>query len=98
MASEAADWPRLKVRAALLARGLTLTALAKRDGRSVAAFSLALGGPYPSIERVIADALDLDPWDIWPSRYHEDGSPRRNYTLERPRRGAKKKRGAQGGR
>lgn len=31
--------------------------------------------PYPRAERAIAKTLDMEPWDIWPERWNEDGSP-----------------------
>jgi len=33
--------------------------------------------PFPRAERIIADALDLEPWELWPDRYGPDNKPNR---------------------
>jgi Ner family transcriptional regulator len=33
---------------------------------------------WPAAERLVADALGMEPWDIWPSRYHPDHTPVRD--------------------
>jgi len=33
--------------------------------------------PFPKAERIIADALGIDPKDIWPTRYDAHGNPNR---------------------
>lgn len=38
--------------------------------------SMAIWRPWPKAERIIAEALGVPPEQIWPSRYHPDGSPR----------------------
>ena len=49
----------------------------------------ARGQWWPAVERIIADALSLEPWDIWPSRYNRDGTPKRRtaHPLTSGRRG-----------
>lgn len=83
------DWHRADVMAALrkTPEKWSLRGLALAHGYSRSAVSEALNRPWPAVERVIADALGLDPWDLWPSRYHADRSPKRGVpTSELPPR------------
>lgn len=71
------DWHKADVIAALHKRDLTLIGLSKANGyHTCNAVSQALHRTYPKVERIIAVALDLQPQQIWPSRYHPDGTPR----------------------
>lgn len=69
------DWHPADVVASLRKRGITLRALAIQHGlKDSSSFSAALVRSLPANEKRIADALDLHPKDIWPSRYNADGS------------------------
>jgi Ner family transcriptional regulator len=69
------DWHPADVIAALRKRGITLRALAVMHGiKDSSSFSAALVRSLPANEKRIADALEMHPKDIWPSRYFEDGS------------------------
>lgn len=69
------DWHPADVIAALRKRGITLRALATQHGiKDSSSFSAALVRSLPVNEKRIADALELHPKDIWPSRYFDDGS------------------------
>ena len=69
------DWHPADVIAALRKRGITLRALAVQHGlKDSSSMSAALVRSLPANEKRIADALGLHPKDIWPSRYHEDGT------------------------
>lgn len=71
------DWHPADIKAALDKAGWTLRALAAAHGLSGSTtLSAALVRSYPINEKRIADALGLLPRDVWPSRYHADGSPR----------------------
>lgn len=71
------DWHPADVKAALEKAGWTLRALAATHGLTGSTtLSATLVRSYPINEKRIADALGLHPKDIWPSRYHADGSPR----------------------
>ena len=66
----ARDWSKEEIKAALTKRGLTLKGLTLAHGyRSVDVCAQALQRPYPKAERIIANAIDLHPAIIWPSRY-----------------------------
>jgi Ner family transcriptional regulator len=61
----------------ILATGITLSELSVQNGFSPTAISVALRKRSPFVQQVIADRLGMRPQDIWPSRYDENGSPRR---------------------
>lgn len=71
------DWHPADVKAALEKAGLTLRALAKMHGLAdSSSMSAALVRSLPCNEKRIADALGMHPKQIWPSRYHTDGTPK----------------------
>lgn len=62
------------IKAAVRKTGSTLAALARKNGVSRQAMSLALQARVSSkAERIIADFLGLHPMKIWPSRYDKTG-------------------------
>lgn len=69
-----ADWRPRQVIAALDAIGWTCRKLAEHHGVSYTTIADALRSPYPISEKRIADVLKLHPKEIWPSRYHDDGT------------------------
>ncbi|EAM6404684.1 helix-turn-helix domain-containing protein [Salmonella enterica] len=60
---------RADIIAELKKRGISLAELGRRHGRSIHTAKNALDKPYPNGERWIADALGMEPKDIWPDRY-----------------------------
>lgn len=70
------DWHKADIVAALWKSGTSLQRLARQHGYAANSAHPALHRPWPKFERLIAEALGLNPQDIWPSRYHPDGSPR----------------------
>ena len=72
------DWHPADVVAALRKRGLSLRQLAMLNGYSNGnSIGHALRRPYPLVEGIIAEALELKPEVIWPTRYGPDGKPNR---------------------
>jgi Ner family transcriptional regulator len=63
------DWHPADVLAALKKRGKSLAGISIAYGYHPTAAGKALKRSWPAMERAIADALDLQPRDIWPSRY-----------------------------
>lgn len=70
-------------------------------GRSVAAIGQQAGvvrqtiyrvwdRPYPRMERLLADALDMRPQDLFPERYDADGLPNRKPGRRRRNSASKK--------
>lgn len=70
------DWDHHAVLYAVRRTGTTLSVLSLQHGIGYGVLRNALYGPYPAYERLIAEHLGLKPQDIWPSRYHLDGTPK----------------------
>ena len=77
------DWHRADIKAALEKAGWSLRSLGKEYGYSPGSLKLALRKPWPKAEAIIAAAIGVKPWEIWPSRYH-NGKP--NRPMDPPRR------------
>ena len=65
------DWHQADIIAALRRRGTTLAAVSRSAGLSSSTLSNALSRSWPKGEKVIAQALDVHPSVIWPSRYFD---------------------------
>ncbi len=68
------DWKPNEVKAELTRRSLSLRGLSRANGLHADTLRDALRRPYPKAERIIADAIDVSPHFIWPSRYLPDGA------------------------
>ncbi len=70
------DWHPADIKAALDKAGWTLRGLAAHHGiKGSSTLSHTLEGrSYPLNEKRIADAIGVQPQDIWPSRYYPDGT------------------------
>ncbi|MDA8123488.1 MAG: helix-turn-helix domain-containing protein [Deltaproteobacteria bacterium] len=66
------DWHCADIVAALWKSGWTLRRLSISHGYEAGSAKKALRNPWPRMERIIAHAIGVEPWDIWPSRYDED--------------------------
>lgn len=75
----ATDWDREDIKAAIRKKErLSIAAFAKRNGyENPATFYNVFKMPYPKIERIIADYLEVEPADIWPSRYAHRSTEKR---------------------
>ncbi len=71
------DWHPADIKATLEKAGWTLSRLSRSHGYHRSAASHVLRHPWPKLERVIAEAIGLQPQDLWPSRYTLDGRPNR---------------------
>ena len=71
------DWHPADIKAALEKRGWSLSKLSRAHGYKRGSAAKALYHPWPRMERIIAKVLDLEPWQIWPSRYNDSGSSNR---------------------
>ncbi|MBU9824263.1 helix-turn-helix domain-containing protein [Rahnella perminowiae] len=65
------DWHQADIIAALRKRGTTLAAVSRSVGLSSSTLSNALSRSWPKGEKVIAQALEVHPSVIWPSRYFD---------------------------
>ncbi len=70
------DWHKADIVAAVRKTGTNLQILSRAFGWGRTTLSNALYAPYPKYERLIAEHLKTTPQEIWPSRYHEDGTPK----------------------
>ncbi|WP_127957206.1 helix-turn-helix domain-containing protein [Serratia microhaemolytica] len=76
MNSRDPDWHPADVIAALKKRGKTLAAVSREAGLSSSTLANALARPWPKGEWLIANALDMHPAEIWPSRYFDPQTQR----------------------
>ncbi|CND06196.1 helix-turn-helix domain-containing protein [Yersinia pseudotuberculosis] len=65
------DWHSADIIAALKKRGTTLSAVSRKSVLASSTLMNALVRRWPKGERLIAEALDVAPEKIWPSRYHK---------------------------
>lgn len=65
------DWHPADIIAGLRKKGTSLAAEFRKNGLSSSTLANALIRSWPKGEKIIATALDTDPWIIWPSRYHD---------------------------
>ncbi|MGY0157159.1 helix-turn-helix domain-containing protein [Edwardsiella tarda] len=65
------DWHPAEIIAALHKRKLTLTQVSRNAGLSSSTLANALTRAWPKGEWLIADALEIHPSKIWPSRYYD---------------------------
>lgn len=71
MESRNSDWHPADIIAGLRKRGTSLAAESRKAGLSSSTLANALTRPWPKGELIIAQALDISPWMIWPSRYYD---------------------------
>lgn len=65
------DWHRADVVAALKKKGTTISALSRANGLATSTLANTFRLPWPKGEKIISNALGLEPIDIWPSRYSQ---------------------------
>ncbi|EDU7996342.1 transcriptional regulator [Salmonella enterica subsp. diarizonae] len=63
------DWHPADIIAAVRKKGTSLAALSRQAGLASSTLENALYRHWPKGEKLIADALDVTPEQIWPSRY-----------------------------
>lgn len=66
---ELKDWHQADIIAGLKKVGTNMSALSEKHGLSRGCLRNALYRKYPKAEKIIAEALGLQPEDIWPTRY-----------------------------
>ncbi len=70
------DWSPHYVIYCLRERGTTLRRIARQHGYAPGSGQQVFQQPWPAMQKCIADALGVEPREIWPSRYNEDGTPK----------------------
>ena len=68
-------WKWIKYRLDVL--GLSFNKLASIYNVDRTCFTGLKRKPIPKYERIIADYLGVNPWDLWPSRYDQAHNPNR---------------------
>ncbi|GKX54272.1 transcriptional regulator [Leminorella grimontii] len=63
------DWHSADIIAALKKKGMSLAKVSRQAGLASSTLANALVRRWPKGERLIAEALGMEPKDIWPSRY-----------------------------
>lgn len=79
------DWHQADIIAGLRKKGTTMAAVSRAAGLSSSTLSNALSRPWPKGEMLIAQALDMHPSTIWPSRYFD---PKTRVLIQRKVRSA----------
>lgn len=64
------DWHSADIIAALRKKGTSLAAVSRNAGLSSSTLANALSRPWPKGELLIAQAINIHPAEIWPSRYY----------------------------
>ena len=70
------DWHKADIICGLWKLHTSLQKLSRENDYANGSLRLALRMPWPKAERLIAEALGVPAHKIWPSRYHEDGTPK----------------------
>ncbi|MBX9594407.1 MAG: helix-turn-helix domain-containing protein [Roseomonas sp.] len=72
-----AGWPAERIKAELRARYGHITAISRAWGYHPTAVTktLAIPGYSAAVERLIAEALEVTPHTLWPSRWSPEGLP-----------------------
>ncbi|MNC16429.1 DNA-binding transcriptional regulator Nlp [compost metagenome] len=71
MEREFKDWHRADILAGVRKTGITLAGLSRKAGLGDSTLANAFARPWPRGEKIIADAIGVEPWVIWPSRYYD---------------------------
>lgn len=71
MQKKVADWHPADIIAGLRKKGTSLAAESRKAGLSSSTLANALTRPWPKGEQIIANALGVKPWILWPSRYYD---------------------------
>lgn len=67
------NWHQADIVAALRKAGWSLRRLSKHHGYNPTVLSNALNRDWPKGERIIAEAIGVDPATIWPERHERRG-------------------------
>lgn len=71
MSTKKSDWHPADIIASLRKKGTSLAAISRQAGLCSSTLANALSRPWPKGEWLIGQALNVDPAEIWPSRYYD---------------------------
>lgn len=60
-------------------KGTSLTALSKSWGYQRNAISVCLDRAWPKVQGLVANYIGVEAANIWPDRYHKDGTARQGH-------------------
>jgi len=66
------DWHNADIKAALEKAGWSLRQLSLKHGYAAGSLRVTLTNHWLRGEKIIADAIGVSPFDIWPSRFEEN--------------------------
>jgi len=72
------DWHPADIVAALWKRRTSLIRLSRLNDYAGGSLRVALRRPWPKAEKIIADYIGVPAQQIWPSRYHADGTSKKD--------------------
>ena len=71
------DWHKADIKCALEKRGYTFSRLSRLNGYAATSLQMVVHVPWPKAETLVANVIGVTPQEIWPSRYNDDGTPKR---------------------
>ena len=71
------DWHPAFIVYQLRLKGLSFRRLARLNGYAQGSATLVTRIAWPKMQRLVANAIGVQPQEIWPSRYNPDGTPKR---------------------
>jgi Ner family transcriptional regulator len=75
LSNHKSDWHPADVVASLKKKGTSLSALERANGYARTSFSMLWSQRWPKAQEIVAAAIGVKPWVIWPSRYGKDNTP-----------------------
>jgi len=69
------DWHSADIKAALNKKGWSFARIAREYGYAVNSPNQVLRSQWASMEEIITRIIGVRPWQIWPSRYNQNGEP-----------------------
>ncbi|EAN3486905.1 transcriptional regulator [Salmonella enterica subsp. enterica] len=69
MMTKSQDWHPEDIKAAIRKRGMTTSQLSRCNGLAESTLRNVFRHHWPKGEKIIADFLNMEPSEIWPSRY-----------------------------
>lgn len=70
------DWHPADVVAALKKKGSSLAAIGRKHHLARQGLSVLWHRHWPKLQAIVAKEIGLEPWEIWPTRYATDGTPK----------------------
>jgi Ner family transcriptional regulator len=77
------DWSSHYILYRLHEKGMSYERLSRLNGYYKTAAALINHKTWPKMQSIVAKAIGVAPQEIWPSRYNEDGTPKRGLRLTR---------------